>query len=181
MTINGMQITMRPKGPEDEQFLYELYASTREEELSIIDWSEQEREKFLRMQFGAQSGHYALNFPDAEYLIILHDERPIGRLMVYRAEKEHHFLEIGFLTEYRGRGLGSAIITGLMDECRRENKPAWFHVEKINGKAMKLYQRLGFVFTSEIPTHFKMGWHPDPEKMPEAYTPAPSSFPPVFT
>jgi len=177
MNINGMRITMRPVRPEDDPFLYELYASTREEELAPVQWSAAERESFLRMQFAAQKLHYSTAFPDCESLIILHDKRLIGRLMVFRDVTEHHFLEICLLTEYRGCGLGTRIITDLMNECRRMNKPAWFHVEKINHKAMKLYHRLGFVLTGEIPTHYRMGWHPNPEKMPEPYTPDPASMP----
>ncbi|WP_157276834.1 hypothetical protein [Paenibacillus sp. Soil766] len=40
--------------PEDESFLYEVYASTRVEELALTGWLEHEVDKFLRMQYEIQ-------------------------------------------------------------------------------------------------------------------------------
>ena len=150
---------MRPAEPDDDPFLYQLYGTTRED-LAYIDAPPEQIEKFLQMQFAAQSQHYKAYFPFSENLVIVHEDRPIGRLIVYRTEQEHHFIDIGLLPEFRSRGIGTALITGLIEECRAAGKPARFHVEKLNHRAMKLYQRLGFVFTGEIPTHYEMGLDP---------------------
>ncbi len=46
MTAN---IRLRPIVEADREFLYRCYASTRAEELSVLDWSDETKEEFLRM------------------------------------------------------------------------------------------------------------------------------------
>ena len=48
------EITLRCIAPEDEPFLYRVYAGTREEELAPLGWDEAQKNEFLRMQFSAQ-------------------------------------------------------------------------------------------------------------------------------
>ncbi len=51
-------VTLRPIQPADQEFLYQVYASTRTEELAVTDWNEEQKQSFLRMQFNAQHRHY---------------------------------------------------------------------------------------------------------------------------
>ena len=77
-------ITLRPARDRDREFLYRVYASTREDELAVVPWTDAQREEFLRMQFTAQDSHYHTHFPDATYDLVLRDGQPIGRLYVDR-------------------------------------------------------------------------------------------------
>ena len=47
-------ITLRAVAPEDEPFLAELYASTRADEMALVDWDAATKQAFLRQQFEAQ-------------------------------------------------------------------------------------------------------------------------------
>ena len=87
------QITFRPIRPEDEALLYQIYASTREEELAQVPWNTAEKEAFLRMQFNAQHQYYQEQFPHAAFQIILGDDRPIGRLYVDRRPDVIHLID----------------------------------------------------------------------------------------
>ncbi len=49
----NLKISLRPASPEDEHFLLKLYASTRQEEMALLNWPEGQKEAFLRMQFNA--------------------------------------------------------------------------------------------------------------------------------
>ena len=40
-------VTFRPIRPEDEPFLCRLYASTRADEMALVDWDEAQKEAFL--------------------------------------------------------------------------------------------------------------------------------------
>src|SRR6202040_3804824 len=51
-------ITLRPIRPEDRGFLFRVYASTREEELALTDWDEEQKRAFLEGQFAAQDTWY---------------------------------------------------------------------------------------------------------------------------
>ncbi|HYY56767.1 MAG TPA: GNAT family N-acetyltransferase [Pyrinomonadaceae bacterium] len=138
-----MSITFRPAGPDDEPFLLEVYASARADEMAAVPWSDAQREAFLKMQYTAQSQHYRSHFPDADYLIILSDNRPVGRLYVDRSKAEILIIDITFLQAERNTGSGTAIIRDLMNEAADAGKPLRIHVESFN-PSLRLFERLGF-------------------------------------
>ena len=49
-----MTVSFRPIRPDDEAFLYEVYASTRTEELALVDWDEAHKAALLHGQYAAQ-------------------------------------------------------------------------------------------------------------------------------
>ena len=62
-------IALRPIGPDDLEFLFRVYASTRAAEMAVVPWDEAQKEAFLRMQFAAQDSYYHANFPSAYALV----------------------------------------------------------------------------------------------------------------
>jgi len=84
-----MHITLRPVATGDEDFLYQVYASTRIDEMALVDWSAEQKAAFLHMQFQAQTAHYRAYYPNAQYLIIQRDDTtPLGRLIVGRDRQD---------------------------------------------------------------------------------------------
>ena len=79
-----MPVSLRPIRDDDQPFLFQVYASTRADEMGMLDWSEAEKNAFLRFQFEAQHTHYQAHFPRASYDIVLQDDQPIGRLYIDR-------------------------------------------------------------------------------------------------
>jgi ribosomal protein S18 acetylase RimI-like enzyme len=146
-------ITFRPIGPDDEPFLYRVYASTRTEELALVPWDAAQKEAFLRMQFTAQQRYYQDQFPGASFRIILADARPIGRLYVERRREELHVIDIALLPEHRRAGIGSALLNDLLAEADRAGLPVRLHVERFN-PALRLYQRLGFTVIGDTGLYF---------------------------
>jgi hypothetical protein len=73
-------IGLRPAIAADEPFLHRVYASTREEELRLVDWDDDQKTAFLTMQFGAQRSSYRQSFPGREYDVISIGDHPVGRL-----------------------------------------------------------------------------------------------------
>ncbi len=136
-------ISLRPALDGDVEFLYRVYASSREYEMSLVAWSDAEKEAFLRMQFEAQHTQYHQMFPGARFDLIERNGEPIGRLYVDRGPSEIRVIDIALLTEYRGGGIGSALMRDLLAEADRTGKIASIHVERFN-PALRLYLRLGF-------------------------------------
>lgn len=151
-----MPITLRAAEADDEVFLYELYTSTRAEEMAAWGWDEARQQAFLNLQFRGQQAHYA-EYPNTDHRIILSDEHPIGRLLVSRLEDEIRLVDVSLLTRHRGRGIGAALIQGLGDEAARAGKAVRLHVEKFN-RAQRLYQRLGFQIIGDLGSHYFMEW-----------------------
>ncbi len=153
------QISFRPFTDDDLEFLLSVYASTREEELAAVPWSDEEKDNFLRMQFRAQHVYYQENFPNARFEIIHMGEVPIGRLYVDRRDDEMRIIDIALLTTFRGQGVGGQIMKDLLDESAADKKPVTIHVVSGN-VAMRLYQRLGFQEIADVGVYSLMRWSP---------------------
>lgn len=143
-TVQNIPVALRPVRPDDEEFIYAVYASTRAEEMAIVPWNEGQREMFLRSQFAAQQKHYQGYYPEALHQIILLAEQPAGRLYVDRQEQEIRILDITVLPGNRGCGIGSLLINQLMAEAAAANHRLTIYVESFN-RSRSLFERLGFV------------------------------------
>ena len=136
-------IELRPISDNDLAFLEKLYASTREEELSVTGWSDQQKQEFIRMQFQAQHKFYQQQFIGAQFDLIVLNGKTIGRLYVERRDDEIRIIDIALLPKYRNKGLGGKLLKDLLDEARTRQQPIRIHVERFN-PALKFYERLGF-------------------------------------
>jgi ribosomal protein S18 acetylase RimI-like enzyme len=152
-------VTLRPAGADDEAFLRELYASTREDELALAPWSEEQRRDFLDFQFGAQKAHYEEHHPSAGHDVILYDRERAGRFYVDRSEREINVIDLALLPAFRGRGIGSALLGSVIDEARDDGREVLFFVEQSN-RARALYERLGFELSGDLGVYLEMRWRP---------------------
>ena len=151
------QITLRPITPEDKDFLYRVYASTRTAELAQVDWDEARKSAFLRMQFDAQHQYYAENYSRAQFQIVLLDGAPIGRLYVDRRAAEIRIVDIALLPEHCGQGIGSHLLREILAEGQARGVPVTVHVERFN-PALHLYERLGFRPVEDKGVYLLMEW-----------------------
>jgi ribosomal protein S18 acetylase RimI-like enzyme len=136
-------ITLRSRIDADGELLCRLYASTRADEMAIVPWSEKEKGEFLRMQFEAQTKHYEENYADAEFLVVERHGEAIGRLYLDRRPDEIRIVDIALFPEWRGQGIGGALIADVLDNAAASELVVRIHVEK-NNPALDLYDRMGF-------------------------------------
>ena len=135
---------LRAATPADEEFLYRLYASTREDEMNAAGFAAEQREAFLQMQFNAQSTHYDKFYPHSVHQIITLNEQPVGREWIYRTKDEILVLDLVLLPEFCGQGIGTARLREIFSEGDQAEKPVRLHVLKDNIRAFRFYERLGF-------------------------------------
>ncbi len=150
-------VRRRPIRDEDLEFLLALYASTRDEELALTDWSEETKQAFLRQQFEAQHRHYAERYPGAELALLIAGDEPIGRLYVARWEREIRLMDIALVPAWRGRGLGGRLLRELQAEAEATRRKLSVHVEIFN-PARRLYERLGFRKVGETGPYWLLEW-----------------------
>ncbi|HEY6759902.1 MAG TPA: GNAT family N-acetyltransferase [Baekduia sp.] len=148
-------ITLRPAGPDDAAFFAALYASTREEELAPTPFTREEKDAFLAQQFAAQSAHYARVNPDASFDVVLVDGARAGRLIVDERPGEIGIVDISLLPAYRGRGIGTRLLTPILERAEATGRAVGIHVERMN-PALALYERLGFRAVSDDGVYYKM-------------------------
>jgi GNAT superfamily N-acetyltransferase len=123
--------------------LFEIYASTRVEELAGVEWNEAQKTAFLRQQFEAQHQQYQEGYRDASFNVILLDGQPAGRLYLARGIDEIRIVDIAILPAFRGRGVGTGLIMRIQADAAQAGKAVRIHVERFN-PALQLYGRLGF-------------------------------------
>ena len=154
------EITFRPITPQDTDFLYEVYASTREDELSVLDWNDEEKTRFLKMQFQAQHVFYQEQFSEADFDIILLRRKPIGRLYVDKRADEIRIIDIALLPKHRRKGIGAYLLKNVLAKAQQANLPVRIHVER-NNPALGLYNRLGFRQIDDQGVYYLMEWSPE--------------------
>jgi GNAT superfamily N-acetyltransferase len=143
MTGPAPPYTLRPITPGDLPFLRDLYGSTREEELAVVDWPATQKQAFLDQQFAAQHAWYQEQYAGASFDLVEVAARPAGRLYVARWERELRIVDVSLLPEHRGQGLGTALVAAVIGEATAAGKAVSIHVERQN-RALALYSRLGF-------------------------------------
>ena len=154
----GGKVELRPVTDDDDQFLLSVYASTREDELSKVEWAEGQKEMFLRWQYDLQRREYSSRFPDGDYHVIVVDDRPAGRIWVGSDDKQIRLLDIGLLPEFQNRGVGTALLQRLMDQATKSGKALRHMVLVLNNDADRFYVRLGFTVIEELGAYRHMEW-----------------------
>ena len=145
----------------DEPFLLKVYGSSRADEMARVPWSEEQKQAFLKMQFTAQKDHYATAYPLAKHDIIYVEDEPVGRIYVDRNPEWVHVLDITVLPEYRGQGVGTALLRRLMNEAGASGRPVTIYVEFFN-PSLRLFEQLGFQREKEEGFQFLMKWQARP-------------------
>lgn len=147
--VSGLQL--RPASPQDREFLYQVFCSTRPDVVHA-PLPVQEIERLLQMQFWAQHTDYQSNYSNAQYSLVLFNGVKIGRIYIDRRINEIRILDIALLHDYRGQGLGSKLVSEIIEEARAAEKPVRIHVE-LGSREIKFYERLNFKTIGELPTH----------------------------
>ena len=138
-----MQISLRPAIETDNDFLYQVFLSTRDQEAGFSHWQTPELEPLMRQQFQLQDRQYRANYPQGNFDLVLADDNPVGRLYVHRNQTEIRLIDIALLPEYRQRGIGRQLLNELVVEADNTTLPLTLHVE-CNNPVIDFYRRLGF-------------------------------------
>ena len=153
-------IVLRPTTEADREFLLLVYEASRQEELDQVAWPPGQREWFVRMQFDAQDQEYRRLSPHAAFDVIEVGGRPAGRLYVDRgADDALRIIDIALLPEFRGAGIGGRLIKELQEEAAASGRTVTLHVE-VHNRAVRLYERLGFVGADAEGVYRAMAWTP---------------------
>ncbi len=112
-------------------------------------------EQQFRGWFQGYSAHYGL-----EHLSVI--ESPVGQRigyiwMFYNGD-EHRIADLAFTPEVRGKGIGSALVKRIAAKAFAVGLPLRASVAKSNEGSLRFNLRLGYVVTSESPTHWTIEW-----------------------
>jgi ribosomal protein S18 acetylase RimI-like enzyme len=154
-----MNVTLRPATDADLDFLHRLYATTREDELKQVAWTDEQKAAFVSQQFHAQHQFWHENYTDTSWDLILLDGEPAGRLYVARWPDDIRVVDIALVPEHRGGGLGTRLLREILAEGDVSGRKVSIHVEIFN-PARSLYERLGFAQAEEKGVYLLMERYP---------------------
>jgi len=155
---------LRPETDDDLPFLKRLYATTRESELAMVPWNDEQRDAFLAHQFAAQRHHYRTYIEHCRFDVLERHGEPLGRLYLEDRPTRLHIVDIALMPETRNQGLGTALLEALQVAGRAGNRGVGIMVEQFNTAALRFYQRLGFVQIEDHGMHLEMEWLPEKRK-----------------
>jgi len=158
-------LSFRPVTAADDAFLFELYASTRQD-IAALGLGDSRRTALMHVQWMAQRNGYRLRFPNADHQVVLVNGQQVGRLWVSREPGEVRVVDITLLPTHRGTGVGTSLLRSLQEEAALAGKPLRLSVAR-ESPARRLYERLGFTLTPGAAANttgpfLTLEWNPPP-------------------
>jgi len=143
---------------EDSEFLFNVYASSRMEEVVSWGWGKEQIIQFLQMQYDCQKRSYEIHYPNLETRIITFKNEKIGRLLLADCDDKLTIVDITLLPNYQNKGIGKNVLLDLLMNAKRQNKVVELKVFHNNEQAIRLYKRLGFQQVSSRDMYIQMEW-----------------------
>lgn len=160
-------LQLRPERDDDEAFRFELFCKSRPPEWQMAGFDPDLLRQLMHQQFRAQTVGYRAQFPEARFDIIELGGKPIGRIVVDRPGALLHIIDQAIVPELRGRGIGTSIMTSLIEEAGHRGIPVRLKVASDNDPSMRLYLRLGFVVIETTEAYLEMEWRGNLAAAPE--------------
>lgn len=141
-----MDFTLKPARLADKDLTYRFKKEALQGYIEQIwGWDEQFQWDFHKQEFTS-----------SQIQIIEYEGVPVGYLELEENERTIFIVNLLLIPYYQGKGIGSGLIRYLIQRAQQQNKELLLEVFKVNVKAKRLYERLGFETYQETIHHFRM-------------------------
>jgi ribosomal protein S18 acetylase RimI-like enzyme len=151
-------LALRPEVDADAAFRLALFRRSRGPGWDQAPLPPDMLSRIMDQQFRAQTQGYRAAYPAARLEIVTVDAVAVGRLATDLGPEALHLIDIALVPEWRGRGLGGAILRRLIDEAGARALPLTLQVARDNLAAQRLYHRLGFAATGADDAYLALRW-----------------------
>lgn len=126
-------VALRPATPADSEFCYQLHKAAMGDYVTAIwGWDEQIQRDF-----------HTRSFNPHRWQIITADGADAGMLDAEYRPAEIYLARIEIHPDHQGHGIGTRLISALIDEATHKGQDLVLDVLTVNHRAQALYQRLG--------------------------------------
>jgi ribosomal protein S18 acetylase RimI-like enzyme len=126
-------VALRPATPADSEFCYQLHQAAMGAYITAIwGWDEQVQRAFHTRAFN----------PD-RWQIITADGADIGMIAIEYRPGEIYLARIELHPDRQGHGIGTRLISALIDQAGHKGQDLVLDVLSVNHRAQALYRRLG--------------------------------------
>ena len=141
-----LDVNLRQATDADSEFAYQTKkAAFRTYVEAAGGWDETEQRQLHRRRFAEQ-----------EFQVVQVSGEDVGVLVVARRLDCMKVNQLFILPDYQGRGIGEAVMKGVIADAKGHGLPIRLRVLDTNTRAAAFYRRLGFVETGETDTHITM-------------------------
>nr|WP_319393768.1 GNAT family N-acetyltransferase [uncultured Desulfobacter sp.] len=147
MKTNDTYFNLRKATFDDIEFIFQLRIQTMKKDFdNTLGWHE-----------GEQRRRAADEIQHAQ--IIMMNQTDIGVIKVIPRTKKLHLHQMQILPEYQGRGIGSKLVSQVLDCAKNKKIPVTLLVLK-GAAAKRIYDRFGFSVINEYENNYMMRWQP---------------------
>jgi ribosomal protein S18 acetylase RimI-like enzyme len=133
-------VALRPATSADSEFCFQLHKAAMGSYITAIwGWDEQRQRDF-----------HTRSFNPRRWQIITADGTDIGMIDVEYRPDEIYLSRIEISPDHQGHGIGTRLVSALIDEARHNGQDLVLDVLTVNHRAQALYQRLGM---TEVARH----------------------------
>jgi len=148
---------IRHETADDIPFLRRLFETVRQADFAELQWPDAIKQEFFDSQFLFQRSHRQQAYAGADRLIVMQGATSIGNLCLWEGSEEMRLVDISLLPDWRGRGLGTALLKALQKHAAHRNYTVNLSVREDN-PARQLYRKLGFIETRSEGPDLLMRW-----------------------
>jgi ribosomal protein S18 acetylase RimI-like enzyme len=131
-------VALRPTTSADSEFCFQLHKAAMGGYITAIwGWDEQR-----------QRDSHTRKFNPRRWQIITADGTDIGMIDVEYRPAEIYLSRIEISPDHQGHGIGTRLVSALIDEARQNGQDLVLDVLTVNHRAQALYQRLGMTETA---------------------------------
>ena len=152
--MNG--VTLREVVDTDAPFLFHLFCAVRGPEYEPMSLAPDQLQMLLQMQFRAQTASYEAQYPASDHDIVMVDGTAAGRTLVHRSPSQFVLADISLLPQYRNRGIGTALVSQLIEDARDAGAPLACSVAVSNAGSLRFHQRLGFRVMKQDEVYYEL-------------------------
>lgn len=138
-----------------------LREATESDSSTVYDIKKAAFSHYVKKQYGdwdeaEQRNYHQERFVYQDIKIIVADHNVVGFVSVVNEANSIIVNQLMIMPKHQGKRIGEHCMTLIRGEAQRLGNLVSLQVMKVNPRAMKFYQRIGFIVTGETKTHHQM-------------------------
>jgi ribosomal protein S18 acetylase RimI-like enzyme len=161
VTSQGV-LSTRPEAASDKDFLFSLFESVKGPDITRMPVNDVMKSHLLHMQYRGMAQSYRARYASEAFSIVIINGKPAGRLIMDVTDDRIHIVYIALLPQWRGRGIGSAVMRAVLARACVLRLPCEATVAVDNVQSLQLWAALGFIERARDATDVILEWRPSP-------------------
>jgi ribosomal protein S18 acetylase RimI-like enzyme len=167
---------LKPARSADDDFLYEVFATTWASEVAALPNQNLARH-VLRIQHIAQERRFDTRYPGHRRFVVSHEGERVGRFYLFGSGSLLHVVDLTLLPRFQSLGIGPRLLSDLMLGAAADDQRVSMRVARDNDKSLGLCASLGFQLLSSDDLDHYLEWSPAPAPVVETTSESSHSVP----